>query len=165
MGQDEFTPVAVSKTIAAPAAAIFAILADPKRHPDLDGSGMLRPGTSSPVVSQVGDVFAMKMHHPQMGDYEMDNYVVAYEPDRTIGWEPRSPGSDPQVDSPTRNGSRWLFELAPDGPSTTVVTEIYDCSGSSDDVRTAVNNGQVWVGAMTKTLDQLAAITTDQARP
>lgn len=50
--------VVVSRRIGAPAEEIFRILADPGRHPDLDGSGILRGGVSDAVVSGVGDVAA-----------------------------------------------------------------------------------------------------------
>jgi hypothetical protein len=139
----------------APADAIFSILADPANHPNVDGSGMLRPGASNTVISGLGDVFVMKMHHPEMGDYEMDNHVVEFEANRRIGWEPAMHGTSRQEESPLRNGSRWLFTLDADGPDATVVTETYDCSGSPDVVRTAVDNGKGWIGAMTQTLAQL----------
>jgi hypothetical protein len=73
-------PVVVSRLIEARAGDIFRILADPGRHPDLDGSGMLRGGISDAVVSGVGDVFVMRMHYERYGDYEMNNQVVEYEP-------------------------------------------------------------------------------------
>jgi hypothetical protein len=53
-------PVAVSRRIATPAADMFLILADPRRHTDLDGSGMLRGAVSDGVVSTVGDVFVCR---------------------------------------------------------------------------------------------------------
>jgi uncharacterized protein YndB with AHSA1/START domain len=155
MGTDECPPVAVSRRIEAPAERIFAVLTDPQRHPELDGSGMLQPGAPSATVVGIGDVFVMKMKHPKIGDYEMDNYVVSYERDRRIGWEPWMHGEPRDADSPHRNGSRWMFELASDGPDVTVVTETDDCAGSPDQVREAVANGTAWVGAMTATLEQL----------
>jgi hypothetical protein len=39
---DKGKPVEVSRRIEAPAAVIFKILANPQRHMDFDGSGMLR---------------------------------------------------------------------------------------------------------------------------
>jgi hypothetical protein len=155
MGNDECPPVAVSRRIAAPAADIFSILTDPGRHPALDGSGMLRPGAPSTVISGIGDVFVMKMFLSTMGDYEMHNRVVAFEPDRCISWEPFSPQDDPADAAESRNGSRWMFELAPDGPEATVVTETYDCADAPDHIRQAVDNGQAWIDGMTSTLERL----------
>jgi uncharacterized protein YndB with AHSA1/START domain len=158
MGSDQCKPVAVSRRIDAPADAVFRVLSNPSRHPDIDGSGMLREGASNTEVSGVGDVFIMKMHFPDMGDYEMDNHVVEYKLNRRIAWEPVQSGAALSAEDPTRNGSRWKFELTPDGPDATLVTEIYDCSGSPDEVRVAVDNGEGWVEGMTKTLELLAQV-------
>ena len=51
---------------------------------------MLRGAGSAAVISGVGDVFVMKMYFSRIGDYEMNNHVVEYEPDRRIGWEPEA---------------------------------------------------------------------------
>jgi uncharacterized protein YndB with AHSA1/START domain len=40
MADSECRPVTASRRISAPAREIFRLLADPRRHPDLDGSGM-----------------------------------------------------------------------------------------------------------------------------
>jgi hypothetical protein len=42
MTTGDVAPVAVSRRIQAAAEDLFAVLADPSRHPGLDGSGMLR---------------------------------------------------------------------------------------------------------------------------
>jgi hypothetical protein len=155
MGNSEYKPVSVSRRIDAPSSDIFKVLADPRRHSEFDGSGMLRPGGSTEVVAGVGDVFVMKMFFPAMGDYEMHNRVVVYEADRCIGWEPAMHHEDPAAAEQARNGSRWRFDLAADGPSATVVTETYDCSNSPEQVRQAVDNGNSWIEGMTKTLERL----------
>jgi hypothetical protein len=77
--EDDSKPVSVSRRIEAPAHVIFKLLADPNRHPDFDGSEMLRAGASSEVIAGVGDVFVTKMYFTAMGDYEMHNRVVAFE--------------------------------------------------------------------------------------
>ena len=153
MGNDECKPVSVSRRIEAPAAGIFKLLADPDRHPEFDGSGMLRPGASHSVIVGVGEVFVTKMYFTAMGDYEMHNRVVVYEADRCIGWEPGNAKL-------ARNGSRWRFDLRPDGPDTTVVTETYDCTDSSETVRKAVDNGNAWLAGMPKTLARLDQLCT-----
>jgi hypothetical protein len=160
MGNEECKPVAVSRRIEASTADIFNILANPERHPDIDGSGMLREGAANPRVSGTGDIFVMKMHHPKVGDYEMDNHVVEFEVNRRIGWEPVWHGVSRSTDDSRRNGSRWMFELTPDGPDATILTEIYDCSGSPDEVRAAVDNGNGWIEGMTKTLERVDALCT-----
>ena len=153
MGNDECKPVSVSRRIAAPAADIFKLLANPDRHPEFDGSEMLRPGASNKVIVGIGDVFVTKMYFEAMGDYEMHNRIVLYEADRCIAWEPGNPEFP-------RNGSRWRFDLTPDGPNATVVTETYDCTDSPESVREAVDNGNAWLAGMTETLERLDQICT-----
>jgi hypothetical protein len=159
---DDCPPVRVSRRIAAPASTIFRVLADPVRHLDLDGSGMLRGAATTAPVTGVGDVFVMKMYFAALGDYEMNNHVVEYEPDRRIGWEPAAgrghPDSGPDTDA--RWGQRWIYELTPDGPDATVVTEIYDCSRAPAAERAGMKNGQIWMDSMAKTLERLDRICT-----
>jgi len=155
MENDIGKPVMASRRINAPAGAIFTLLADPSRHPEFDGSGMLRPGGTKEVVSGVGDVFVMKMYFPEMGDYEMHNLVVVYEIDRSIAWEPTMRHVDPVAEAAARNGSRWRFDLVADGLDATVVTETYDCSDSPEQVRKSVANGTAWIDAMHDTLERL----------
>ncbi len=162
MGTTDCEPVLVSRRIEAPAGDLFGLLSDPARHPEFDGSGMLRPGASNEVVTGVGDVFVMKMYFPARGDYEMLNRVVAYEADRCIGWEPAMAGGDPAAAELVRNGSRWRFDLTPDGPGATVVTETYDCSDSPEQVRQAVDNGNSWIDGMTRTLERLEQLCAEE---
>jgi uncharacterized protein YndB with AHSA1/START domain len=155
MGNDECKPVSVSRRIAAPAADIFEVLADPNRHPEFDGSEMLRPGASNKVIVGIGDVFVTKMYFEAMGDYEMHNRIVVFEADRCIAWEPGNPEL-------ARNGSRWRFDLTPDGSNSTLVTETYDCMDSPKSVREAVDNGNAWLAGMTKTLERLDQLCATQ---
>jgi len=53
MTADEYQPVRVSRRIEAPPADIFRVLADPQRHLEIDGSGMLRGAVSDAVVTGV----------------------------------------------------------------------------------------------------------------
>src|SRR5579863_3742126 len=122
----------VSRRIEAPVERIFAILANPQRHTDLDGSDMLRGAVSNEVITGVGDVFSMNMFLEEVGDYVMMNYVVEFEPNRRIGWEP-APGDAAASDDGiypigVPAGHRWSFQLIPDGPDATIVTEIFDCT-------------------------------------
>jgi uncharacterized protein YndB with AHSA1/START domain len=80
----------VSKVIDAPPDAVFALLADPHRHQELDDAGMIRgvDGDAAPLGG-IGQVFAMNMTQPELGDYRMMNTVTAYVPDARIGWAPR----------------------------------------------------------------------------
>jgi hypothetical protein len=158
MTTDGWQPVSASRTIEAAAEELFAVLADPARHPDIDGSGMLRHAVSSSAITGVGDTFTMSMHNAEMGDYEITNHVVEYERNRRIGWEPvlsAASRAEDQADIGDRSEHRWIYDLEPVGPSTTVVTEIYDCARAADWLRRAVRNGDRWVQSMTTTLDKL----------
>ena len=164
MAEVGYEPVTVSRRIGAPASVIFRILADPGRHRDLDGSGMLRGVVSGATISGVGDVFVMKMYYTELGDYEMNNHIVEYEPDRRIGWEPEAgrghPNAAREASRPARWGQRWSFELTPDGPDTTIVTEIYDCSRMPEDERADIDYGRNWVQSMNRTLERLDGLCT-----
>jgi hypothetical protein len=167
MTDDEYLPVAVSRRICAPAHDIFQVLADPVRHPDFDGSEMLRGAGSAAVISGVGDVFVMKMSFSRIGECEMNNHVAEYEPGRRIGWEPEAgrghPNAAPDSPEPARTGQRWSYQLTPDGPDATVVTEIYDCSRAPQERRAGMDNGRVWLESMTRTLERLDALFARQA--
>lgn len=168
---EERKPIEVSRRIEADAAAIFAILANPQRHMDFDGSDMLR-GASDRPISEVGDTFTMKMH--RLGDdYLMLNYVVEFEPDRRIFWEPapgdpsRAEGDDPsKVGIPA--GYRWGYILTPDGDDATVVTEVFDFGTVKEEVRQSLlRDGGAWINghhpmveSMTASLERLEKVIT-----
>jgi hypothetical protein len=160
----------VSRRIDAPAALIFEILASPQRHMDFDGSGMLRGAVIDRPISGVGDTFTMKMH--RLGrDYLMLNYVVEYERDRRISWEPApgdldTAGGDPsKVGAPA--GYRWGYSLVPDGDDATVVTEVFDC-GPEENRWILLRGGGEWINgsnsvleSMTDTLERLERVSTE----
>jgi hypothetical protein len=127
---------------------------------ELDGSGMVRGAVTTTPISGAGDVFVMKMYFAELGDYEMNNHVVEYELDRRIGWEPEAgrghPGAAAEAGA-GRWGHRWSYELIPDGPDATIVTEIYDCSRAPADARADMDDGEVWAEAMARTLERLEA--------
>ncbi len=165
--------VNVSRRIEAPAARIFNILANPQRHMDFDGSNMLRGAVLDRRISDVGDTFTMKMH--RLGDdYLMLNYVVEFEPNRRIFWEPapgdpsRAEGNDPsKVGIPA--GYRWGFILTPDGDDATVVTEVFECSAVTEEIRQSLfSDGGAWINgknsmlqSMTASLEKLEKISTE----
>jgi len=161
--------VEASRRIEAPAKQIFAILANPQRHMDFDGSGMLRGVELDRPISNVGDTFTMKMH--RLGDdYLMLNYVVEFEPDRRIFWEPapgdpsRAEENDPsKVGIPA--GYRWGYILTPDGDDATVVTEVFDYGPLSEEL---LLDGGTWINgtnsvleSMTASLERLEKISTE----
>jgi hypothetical protein len=160
--------VRVSRRVDALPQVIFEVLTDPVRHAAFDGSGMLRGSESPKVLKQVGDTFLMKMCLPDLGDYKMLNVVVALELNRRIAWEPR-PGDQAAVEIGglpigAEQGYRWMFELVPDGPDATVVTETFDCSAAPLEIREAVRDGRDWLEGMAASLDKLSTLCTQPPR-
>jgi uncharacterized protein YndB with AHSA1/START domain len=159
--------VSVSRAIHAPASRIFAVLADPARHPEIDGSGMVRDAIDPRPVGGVGDAFVMAMHNDEMGDYEMTNRVVEYEPGRRIAWDPVLTAATRPEDKAEVGASghqRWAYTLLPEGEELTTVTETFDCRESPEWLKKAVRGGQRWAESMTRTLERLdAASTTGRA--
>jgi hypothetical protein len=131
MGEDK--QLEVSRTVNAPAEQVFGLLADPKQHVVIDGSGMLQGSDSGPVTAD-GQVFAMTMHHKDLGDYRVLNTVTEYERNARIGW---APGLDPdcalakQLAHIRTGGQTYTYRLRPAGDGTEV-TQVYDWSGVTD---------------------------------
>ena len=102
--------VSRSVIIDAPADQVFALLVDPKRHADFDGSGSVKASIRGPERLAKGDRFGMRM---RLGlPYTITNEVVEFEEGRLIGW--RHLGHHV-----------WRYELEPVGDSTKV-TETFD---------------------------------------
>jgi hypothetical protein len=164
MTEQTCKPVSVSRTISAPADKLFGILADPARHPHIDGSGMVLEPSSGAVLTGVGDVFTMKMHNDEMGYYEMANTVVQYELNRRIGWEPALHAASREQDQAgigDPGAHLWAYELVPVDGGVTLVTETFDCSRSPEWLRKAVRCGERWTGSMTRTLEKLDVLSRD----
>ncbi|NUR09482.1 MAG: dimethyladenosine transferase [Nocardioidaceae bacterium] len=101
-------------TVDAPPGVVFAIVADPRQHPRIDGSGSVRGTIRGPErLSAKGDTFGMDMRLFGL-PYKIRNKVVEYEPDRRIAW--RHFGAH-----------RWRYELEPSGTCTRV-TETWDAT-------------------------------------
>lgn len=76
--------VRASRVIAAPPSAIFAVLADPRRHAAFDGSGSLHEIREGPERLFLGATFAMNM---KIGvPYLTRNVVVNFVENRSIAW-------------------------------------------------------------------------------
>lgn len=102
--------------VQAPASELFAIVADPRRHQELDGSGTVRGNISGPERLSEGARFGTKMTMFKV-PYRITSTVTALEPDQLVEW--RHP-----------MGHRWRWEFAAIGPATTLVTETFDYRGT-----------------------------------
>jgi hypothetical protein len=105
--------VFASIEIAAPASGIFDILADPRRHVEIDGSHMIRRCLEGPDRLGLGSEFVMSMRLCGV-PYRVRNRVVEFEENRLIAWRHFEP-------------QHWRFELEPT-ESGTRVTETFDYS-------------------------------------
>jgi uncharacterized protein YndB with AHSA1/START domain len=104
----------VSRTrfVPAPPQEVFDLLANPRKHALIDGSGTVQSAVSGPDRLSLGTTFGMSM---KMGvPYRIKNTVEEFEEGRRIAW--RHAGRH-----------RWRYELeAVDGG--TQVTETFDTS-------------------------------------
>jgi uncharacterized protein YndB with AHSA1/START domain len=112
----------VERIIPAPAATIFALLADPSRHHEIDGSGTVRDAKAGSQQLQLGSKFGMSM---KAGfPYSMVSEVIEFEADRRIAWQTRPPMA---LLGKLAGGRIWRYELEPvDGG--TLVRESWDIS-------------------------------------
>ena len=114
----------VSRTIAAPPAAVFAVLSDPQGHVLIDSSGMLQSAEGA-RVSAAGDRFTVHMDRESLGDLPMGKYdveviITRFEPDTLLEWTVSG-----TIQPPIKH--LYGYRLAPtDGG--TLVTSYYDWS-------------------------------------
>lgn len=82
------TSISASRTIDAPADAIFTFLSNPAHHAALDGSGMVQSDSKSDRITGVGQMFTMNQNWDKMGgDYQTDNHVVGYDENKLLAWK------------------------------------------------------------------------------
>ncbi|WP_028642434.1 SRPBCC family protein [Nocardioides sp. URHA0020] len=130
----DVTRLEAERLIAAPAAAVFAVLRDPHGHVAIDSSGMLQDASGDPV-SAAGDSFVVHMDReslndfPEMGRYDVTVTIRELEADRLISWTILG-RIRPQI------GHVYGYRLAPteDG---TLVTSFYDWSDIHEDWKAA----------------------------
>ena len=141
---DERDVVTVERFIASPPEPIFDLIADPRRHRDIDGSGTVReardvdpPAGGSGADTHrlaLGSRFGMSM---KMGlPYSMVSTVVEFEENRRLAWQTRGPGPIGRHVA----GRIWRYELEPvDGG--TLVRESWDIRQESPFTKPIVRRG------------------------
>ncbi|MCU1361100.1 MAG: hypothetical protein JWN99_2389 [Ilumatobacteraceae bacterium] len=148
--------VEVDRVIAAPASAIFVLLADASNHLRLDGSGNIQKSAAEgPQPLRLGTRFVMHLKHGDV-DYTTESHVVAFEQDRVIAWQ-----TYPEGKAGTTIGGRvWRYDLEPvDGgtrvrESWDITDEIQQQMMKSSDIPQKV------VRSMNATLDRITEIVT-----
>jgi hypothetical protein len=120
------TSVTVHRSIDASAKALFDVLSLPARHVELDGSGFVRSVDHADRITATGQVFRMNMAGPHMGgEYQTDNHVTGYAPDKLLAWQTAPAGTEPP-------GWEWVWDLEAQGPGSTDVRLTYDWSRVTD---------------------------------
>lgn len=138
--------VSASREIAAPAATIFELIADPAAQPRWDGNDNLAAARPGQRVTADGDVFVMTL---TVGA-ERENHVVEFDEGRRIAWRPAEPGATPP-------GHLWRWELEPLADGRTRVTHTYDWSQLTDETR-KVRARATTVDKLMASIDRLAAL-------
>lgn len=152
--------LSVERVVHAPADVIFAMISDPSRHHEFDGSGSVRDargGVKGPA--KLGDRFGMSM---KIGlPYVMESTVVEFEADRLFAW---------QTTAPTKigravGGRVWRYELEPvDGG--TLVRETWDITKESSFSKPFVRRlASKTIKDMSATLDRIEELLGDTAPP
>jgi hypothetical protein len=136
---------------------VFAVITDPRRHVDIDGSGMLVAAPDAHPLQVVGDTFDMDMDREPLGDlpmgkYKVRNTVTKLVADTTLEWNVGG------VDQPPF-GHVYGYELAAVDAESTDVTLYCDWTG----VRASRIRDRfpiVPVHMLEKSLDNLERIVT-----
>ena len=106
--------VSRSVEVDAPAAELYALAADPRRHSELDGSGTVVSNIKVPAELAVGSKFSTNMKMFGL-PYRITSKVTALKPNELVEW--RHP-----------LGHRWRWEFESLSPTRTRVTETFDYS-------------------------------------
>jgi uncharacterized protein YndB with AHSA1/START domain len=147
--------VTVERVIPAPPQAIFDLIADASRHPEIDGSGTVKKvKDGGPERLSLGAKFGMSMH--QGITYSMVNTVIEYEDNRRLAWQAAPGGFVGRF----AGGRIWRYELEPaDGG--TLVRESWDIS--QDHQRSFLKLGKLATTTrsnMEKTLARIEDLTS-----
>jgi uncharacterized protein YndB with AHSA1/START domain len=144
---DESTQiVSASREIAAPAAEIFELIADPSQQPGWDGNANLSEAADGQRVHAVGDVFTMTLTSGNV----RENHVVEFVEGHRIAWRPSEPGQPAP-------GHLWRWILEPIDASRTRVTHIYDWTELRDETRLPRARATT-ADKLQASLDRLAAL-------
>ena len=136
--------VSASTTIAAPPEMVFTILADPRQHSRIDGSGTVRQRLAGPDRLELGSRFGMSM---RIGaSYRIRNTVVEYDEDRLIAWRHFAP-------------HRWRYELerTDDGTRGTETWDVSRCNRPTRWFLGALGYPKVTARSIPRTLERLKA--------
>src|SRR3954451_10200234 len=135
----------VERVIAAPPGRIFEVVADPRRHRDINGNGTVREAYDVPERLSLGATFGMNMEFG--GSYQLTSTVIEFDADRRIAWQSRPPAESSRWRH-MFGGRIWRYELEPVNGGT-LVRESWDLT----------EEGLRWlvIGYRRKTRDNMTA--------
>jgi uncharacterized protein YndB with AHSA1/START domain len=149
----------VERVIPAPPERIWALVADPRRHQDINGNDTVRDAFDVPERMSLGSTFGMNMDFG--GAYTMVSTVIEYDEGRRIAWQSR-PSAGGARWRQLFGGRIWRYELEPvDGG--TRVRESWDLTQEG---KLGTRN-VVWAYRrktkqnMERTLDRIASIAAE----
>jgi uncharacterized protein YndB with AHSA1/START domain len=144
-------PQQVSRRVIVPAApaVLFDLLADPRRHSELDGSGTVHDIVSAPARLGLGDTFSVRMSWHGI-PYRITSTVTAFEENALLEWQ-----------HPLKH--RWRWQLLETEPGQTQVTETWDYRGHNVRFFELTKYPQINGKGIGQTLEQLRARFTATA--
>ena len=138
--------ISASRIVPASPEQIFAVLTDPSRHQEIDGSETLQGLVGESETLRLGSKFRMGV---KIGiAYRLTNTVVEFEENRLIAWCNLS-------------AHRWRYELEPVQGGTRV-TETFDYGTARFPRFTKFMGAQKAVVAIDATLDRLVALFSSE---
>ena len=165
--------VMVKRRVAAPAHAIFALVCDPARHVDIDGSGMLRAAPDARPLTAVGQTFDIEMDRRPLGDvpntralqqlvmtvpdYLVRCTVTQLIPGRLIEWAVRAAGKPP-------SGHVYGWKIEPLADGECLVSHYCDWTGISDELRAKFNWPVVPADRLENSIGNLDRLATRPGR-
>lgn len=161
--------VGASRHVAAPAHAIFLLVSDPRRHIEIDGTGMLQATSDARPLTAIGQTFDIQMDRRPLGDvpntqalhdlvmtvpdYQVRCTVTQLVPDRLIEWTVRALGKPP-----AGHVYGWQIEAMSDGEC--LVTNYYDWTNISDELRMKFRWPVVPVDRLADSVENLDRLAT-----
>ncbi|WP_193105513.1 SRPBCC family protein [Brachybacterium sp. FME24] len=112
---------------------VFDLLTDPSKHHLTEPTDWVRGSLESEParITATGQVFGIEMFQVNAGGrYEMHNLVIAFEPGRTVAWEPAQYSANGTLEG---GGWTWRYDLEP-VPEGTRVRLTYDWSATPPEV-------------------------------
>lgn len=143
---DQSRIVSARRFIAAPAERIFAVVADPREHPRMDGRGNTTAAQDGAPITSSGGSFLMLNANGKI----RENRVVEFEAGRRVAWMPCPEGGEPF-------GFLWRWEVAAAEGGASLVTHTYEWTTlTREDLFAEART--VTVADLERSLDQVAEL-------